>query len=73
MNGKKQRQELMETEFLFADASEPVDITASKVTARDDSHLYTPVVITKKGKYIGIVTIKDLLYSIVSVEVTERT
>lgn len=73
LNGKKKIKELMETEFLFADASEPVDITASKVTARDDSHLYTPVVITKKGKYIGIVTIKDLLYSIVSVEVTERT
>lgn len=73
LNGKKKIRELMETEFLSADASEPVDITASKVTTRDDGHLYTPVVVTKKGKYLGIVTIKDLLYSIVSVEVTERT
>ena len=73
LNYRKTIQEVMLKDFLSVDAEESVEKVASKAMLRENKNLYDPVIVEKKGLYIGVVTVKDLLDSIVSVEVKERT
>ncbi|MGN0728177.1 EAL domain-containing protein [Treponema sp.] len=70
---KKPISRLMLTEYLAVEFFEPVEIVASKATARAEEHLYDPIVIEKEGVYFGVVIFKDLIKIIVNVEVLERT
>lgn len=70
---RKTIRDIMETEFLCVDSSETVEQAALHATARDEEHMYTPVIVSSKGKYAGIVTIQNLLDSIINVEVRDRT
>lgn len=73
LNYRKTAADIMETDFLAVESIMAVEEVSELATSRDEKHLYNPVIIKKDNKYIGIVTIKDLLNSIVAVEVTERT
>lgn len=73
LNGKKEIQNIREKEFLIFKHDEPVESAALKAMTRTDEQLYAPVPVKDKNGYMGIVTIKNLLDSIVSVEVNERT
>lgn len=70
---RKRAEDMMTTEFLAVDADEPVEQAAALATARSEKTLYDPIVIVSGKKYLGIVTVKDLLDSIVNVEVMDRT
>ena len=71
LHSHKLIRELMITDFLIVDGNSPE--TASRATARAEENLYDPIIVEKDDCYIGIVTIKALLDSIVNVEVTART
>jgi len=73
LNGKKEIQHIMEKDFLVFENEEPVEFAAVKAMSRSDDQLYAPVPVQDENGYLGIVTIKNLLDSIVSVEVNERT
>lgn len=73
LNSKKTIQELMNKDFTEIDYSESVDKVALKAVARDEAMIYDPLIITKNQNYLGIVTISNLLDSIVSVEVSDKT
>ncbi len=73
LHSKKLAADMMTTEFLKINADEAVEKAAAKATARDEKNIYDPIIVEKDGRYGGIVTIKDLLDSIVNVEVMERT
>ncbi|GEM_PF-403236 len=73
LNSHKMIRDKMITDFLAVDWTETPGKVASKATARDEKNLYEPVIVEKEGKYFGVVTIKELLDSIVTVEVNERT
>jgi EAL domain-containing protein (putative c-di-GMP-specific phosphodiesterase class I)/serine phosphatase RsbU (regulator of sigma subunit) len=73
LNSRKLIRDMMVTGFLAVDSNEPVEKVAVKATARTEENLYDPVIVETGGCYVGIVTIKNLLDSIVNVEVADRT
>lgn len=73
LNSRKILRDMMLTEFLAVDWNETSGAVATKAMARGDKNLYDPVIVERGGKYSGIVTIKELLDCIVTVEVNERT
>ena len=70
---RKTVRDVMETDFLCVDCSETIEQVSLKATSRDEDHIYTPVIVASKGRYAGIVTIQNLLDTIINVEVKERT
>ena len=73
LNYRKTVKEVMITDFFVVNSAEPVEKVATKAMLRDEKNLYNPIIVTKKGIYVGVVTIKQLLDTIVSVEVQEKT
>jgi EAL domain-containing protein (putative c-di-GMP-specific phosphodiesterase class I)/serine phosphatase RsbU (regulator of sigma subunit)/CBS domain-containing protein len=73
LHSHKLIRELMITDFLIVDGDAPVEEVASRATSRAEENLYDPIIVEKDDCYIGIVTIKALLDSIVNVEVAART
>ena len=73
LNYRKTVGQVLIKDFLSIDFSESVEKAASKAMMRTDKNLYEPVIIEKNGIYAGMVTVKTLLDSIISVEVKERT
>ena len=73
LNYRKTVKEVMITDFFVVSSNEPVEKVATKAMLRDEKNLYNPIIVTKKGIYVGVVTVKQLLDTIVSVEVQEKT
>ena len=57
----KNVSEIMDKNFLEVDYMMPVSAVSSIAMQRDENSLYDFIVVTKKGNYYGIVTIKELL------------
>lgn len=60
---------VMDRDFLSVDCETPVNIVSSIAMARKDDRLYDFIVITRNGRYIGTVTIRDLLRKTTEIEV----
>lgn len=73
LHSKKKVSDVMKKDFLIVDENEAVENVVSAATSRDREQIYSPVVIASKNTYKGIVTIKDLMESIIAIEVTGRT
>jgi diguanylate cyclase (GGDEF)-like protein len=69
INQKKPISQLMDKYFLSVDYKTPVSIVSSIAMSRQNDKLYDFIVITKNSKYIGTVTIKDLLKRTTEIEV----
>lgn len=61
LNQNKTISELMDRNFLSVDFNTPISTVASMAMSRQCSKLYDFIVVTENNKYIGTVTIKDLL------------
>jgi GGDEF domain-containing protein/CBS domain-containing protein len=61
--------ELMDKNFLNVDHQTPISKVSYLAMSRPLEHLYDFIVVTEKGKYIGTVTIKDLLQKTTEIEV----
>ncbi len=61
---------LMDQQFLCVDCRTPVSEVSSKAMSRSSDRLYDFIVVTENGKYLGTVTIKDLLQKASEIEVT---
>lgn len=59
----------MDKNFLVVDYDTPISSVSSLAMSRTNDKLYDFIVVTEKGKYIGTVTIKDLLMKITEIEV----
>ena len=59
---------ILQTEFLMVDGTLPVDKVAEFAMKRASDDLYDSIAITKDGKYLCTVTIKDLLLSSIQVQ-----
>jgi len=70
---RKKVCEIMKTDFLSVDENESVENAVSAATSRDKDQVYSPIIIVHKKIYKGIVTIKDLMESIIAIEVNGRT
>jgi diguanylate cyclase (GGDEF)-like protein len=66
---KKKILELVNNNFLKVNHNMPIDYVSRIAMQRPFERLYNPIVVEQEGKYMGIVTIKDLLDSITRIEI----
>jgi FOG: CBS domain len=65
---KKPISSIMNGTFLQVDGNESIETVAKKAMGRGYENLYDFITVTRNGKYLGIVTIKDLLEKSFQVE-----
>lgn len=70
LNQKKLISEIMDRDFLSVDYKIPINIVANMAMSRPSSKLYDFIVVTENDKYIGTVTIKDLLQKTMEIEIS---
>ena len=74
LNQNKLIKDVMETDFLCVSENLSVEETSRLTMSRNEDTLYDPVVLIRNnGFYAGIVIIKDLLESLIEIEVKQRT
>ncbi|MHB8132428.1 MAG: EAL domain-containing protein, partial [Mobilitalea sp.] len=61
--------DLMDHNFLSVDYLKPISMVSYLAMSRSNHKLYDFIVVTENGKYIGTVTIKDLLQKAAEIEV----
>lgn len=60
---------VMDKDFMSVDCGTPVSIVSAKAMARANDRLYDFIVVKKQGKYLGTVTIRDLLTKATEIEI----
>jgi diguanylate cyclase (GGDEF)-like protein len=65
---KKPISHIMDRDFLSVDCKAPVNNVSSAAMARKHDKLYDFIVVKKDGKYLGTVTIRDLLQKSTEIE-----
>jgi EAL domain-containing protein (putative c-di-GMP-specific phosphodiesterase class I)/GGDEF domain-containing protein len=70
LHQNKQISELMDTEFLSVDFKTPIGFVSSMAMSRSNDSLYDFIIVTQDDKYLGTVTIKDLLQRTTELEVS---
>lgn len=70
LNQNKPISKLMDKSYLSVDYKTPVSLVSTMAMSRSNDKLYDFIVITEDGKYIGAVTIKDLLQKTTEIEVS---
>lgn len=69
LNQNKPISDLMDKNFLAVDYKTPINKVSHLAMSRMNDSLYDFIVVTENGKYIGTVTIKDLLNKTMEIEV----
>lgn len=62
--------DIMDREFLKVEYDTPINVVSNLAMARTNEKLYDLIVVTENNKYIGTVTIKDLLQKTTELEVS---
>jgi len=60
---------VMDTDFMAVDCNTPVSVVSSKAMSREQDKLYDFIVVKKHEKYLGTVTIRDLLTKATEIEI----
>jgi len=66
---KKQITTIMSKTYLRVDSYENIDIVAKKALSRPPDKVYNFIVVTEDNKYLGIVTVKELLEKTIEIEI----
>ncbi|HYE82531.1 MAG TPA: bifunctional diguanylate cyclase/phosphodiesterase [Clostridia bacterium] len=70
LNQNKAISQIMDKNFLSVDYKTPVNIVSSMALSRPNDKLYDFIVVTENDKYLGTVTIKDLLQKTTEIEIS---
>lgn len=70
LNQNKPISVIMDTNFLSVDCKTPVNIVASIAMSRPTEKIYDFIVVTEDKKYLGTVTIKNLLQKSIEIEIS---
>lgn len=73
LNQNKKVSDLMLSEYLEVEWSMRIDEVAKEAMKRDAETEYDAVVVTDRHKYIGIVTVKELLNTAIDIQVKRAT
>ncbi len=60
---------ILSTEFMQVDYQTTIDVVAKKAMQRDYDKIYDFITVVKENKYIGIVTVKELLEKSIEIEI----
>ena len=69
LHQKKPISQLMDREFMSVDHKMPISAVSSIAMSRSNDRLYDFIVVTKEGRYIGTVTVRDLLQKSTEIEI----
>ena len=69
LNQKRPISCLMDNDFMSVDYQTPIDAVSHLAMSRPPEKLYDFIVVTKENRYLGTVTIKDLLQKTTEIEV----
>ena len=69
LHQKKPIRTLMDTDFMSVDCCTPINAVSNAAMSRPPDRLYDFIVVTREEKYLGTVTIKDLLQKTTEIEV----
>ena len=69
LNQHREIASLMDQNFLMVDCRTPIDAVSTAAMSRPPDKLYDFIVVVKNGRYLGTVTVKDLLQKTTEVEV----
>lgn len=69
LNQKKEITAVMDNEYLEVDYQTPISAVSYVAMERPNNKLYDFIVVTKEGKYHGIVTVKDILQKAMEIDV----
>lgn len=69
LNQHRKISALMDSNFMAVDGQTPINVVSNAAMSRQPDKLYDFIVVTKGGKYLGTVTIKDLLQKTTEIEV----
>lgn len=61
--------ELLDVDFLEVDCRMPIEMVSRLALIRSKKQLYDAIIVSDNGKYVGIVTVKDLLEASISIQV----
>ena len=64
---KKKVSELMNTKALIVDCNESVENVSKIALQREQGSIYDAIIVTDAGRYIGVVTVKDLFETVMAV------
>lgn len=67
---RKTARQLVDQDFLVVDAMTSVEQVSKMALARSINSLYDSVVVTQNDRYLGIVTVKDLLETAITIQVS---
>ena len=70
LNQNKPISKIMDRNYLSVDYKTPVSLVSSLAMARPNDKLYDFIIITEEDKYVGVVTIKDLLKKTTELEIS---
>lgn len=70
LHQRKKIGSIMERRFLEVDYMTSISVVANTAMERENECLYDFIVVTNKGEYSGIVTVKDLLQKTIDIAVT---
>lgn len=70
LHAKKSVRELMDTDFLVVDAKTSIENVSKLALSRPANRMYDAVVVTQNNSYLGVVTVKNLLETAVSIQVS---
>ncbi|MEE8808441.1 MAG: GGDEF domain-containing protein [Lactimicrobium sp.] len=62
---------LVEKDALIVDCKESIKTVAARALARPKEAVYDAIIVTNKGRYLGIVTMQDLLETTISIQVSQ--
>jgi EAL domain-containing protein (putative c-di-GMP-specific phosphodiesterase class I)/GGDEF domain-containing protein len=67
---KRTAKDVMNPNFMMVDANTSIEIVSQMALSRPMEHLYDAVVVTQSEKYMGVVTVKDLLETAITIQVS---
>ncbi len=69
LNQKKEVTAIMDNDYLEVDYKTPISAVSYVAMERPNNKLYDFIVVTKEGKYHGIVTVKDILQKAMEIDI----
>lgn len=67
LNFRRSVGEILDEEYMTVDSSATVDEIATLAMGRNVGNVYDAIIVTEQGKYLGVVTVKDLLLAAINI------
>ena len=71
LNLKKKLKEVIDNNTMMVDKNVAIETVSKMALSRPVKNLYDAVIVTDRGKYVGVVTVKDLLETAVTLQVSK--